>query len=355
MNPAVRCVCRAVVRASRKAPLTSQSVAVRQMHAFRPSVVLYKRKKATHESDAATTTSNQDDEFEEDSFDDTVTDEQYDLGNNASYADGSSRDALGVSLLSRQERFARYYAVLDAALDKQHADFKSNIPSLSLLDNLVKTTGTNDVDRLLDIVARWRRKGLPVRQSTSDLLLRKLSKMGEERLPQLIEVLSNGTKFGLQSIDARALDKAFIQLTAGQPAEQDRASTTEAEDQSPAQESDAGLQARVESANQLVQLERFYLDSTSAPRDPFGPLLALAPTLTLTNSSSTSQLESNVKTLLDDVKSHGANGLAKFISTLTPSSRQIVRQRLETIVEELIKANSADARWFKQVISVLEA
>ncbi|KAK4052840.1 hypothetical protein OIV83_002127 [Microbotryomycetes sp. JL201] len=326
---------------------------VRHLHAFRPSVVLYKRKKGAHES--AATAADELAEFEQDSFDDTVVDEQHDAAHqqtmyssSSSSGDGASRDALGVSLLSRQERFARYYSVLDAALARQYSDFKSNLPSWSLLANLVKTTGPNDVDRLLDVLERWRRKGLPVNRDTSDLLLRKLSKM-QDKWPQLVDVLSNGTKFGLQGLDPRALDKAFVRLT--EPA-QDSAGTSQTGGET-STELDAAVATQAESANQLVQLERFYLDGTNAPRDPLGPLLTLAPTLIVSNA--TSQFKADVKNLIDDVKSHGANGLGKFISTLCPTSRNVVKQRLDTIVQELIKANSADARWFKQVISVVEA
>ncbi|GAA5968448.1 hypothetical protein JCM11641_007641 [Rhodosporidiobolus odoratus] len=167
---------RAVQTASRPALLPPKPPAVRQLHAS--AISLKKQSKNQAVQDFA-------EEFEEDEFDD---DEVPPPSSNPSSTANT-----------RSERYDTYLAAVRSTLKQSQHYHKTHHPSQREIIRLVQQSSTETLPEVLEVVAKWRARGLqPISAKTAAVLARRLGEAAEQDGGKTgVEVLANRTKYGV--------------------------------------------------------------------------------------------------------------------------------------------------------------
>lgn len=264
------------------------------------------------------------DEFEEDIIED-------DLDESPPTPPSSLAGGNGKKGKDRSTLHAQVYSELSSVLSKSDFHLLSFTPSSRTLVSLIHATSRPELDSTLEIVAKWRSRGLAVPDSASQALLRKCCQAGVPE--RLLGVLRDRTTYGAQLVEVRDTDRVFRDLTAPNVSGEDTAL----------------LQQQVEQTRTLLDLIKFYIP---AANDAVGPIATLSLTALLANSplGGQQQLE-DLKPLVKQVKAIGMDKVVETFREVNPKTGVFLVGRTKIVARELEKAGLVeDAKWFGELL-----
>lgn len=116
--------------------------------------------------------------------------------------------------LTKPERRARDWAIasrsITAVLSQSQFALRSYLPSPRLLASLIRVAEPARLDASIDMLARWRRKDLPVPHGLLHVLIDRLIIAHEP--VRALEMLKDRTTYGLEIEDVREADWLFLEL-----------------------------------------------------------------------------------------------------------------------------------------------
>lgn len=224
-------------------------------------------------------------------------------------------------------KYQSFHRDLTTSYGLSNFALRSFLPSPKLIKGLIDTTQPEQLDETLEMVAKWRGKGLPLSQNATKSLVARCVKY--RRPSTMVDVFSNKTKYGVEISDIRQVDMLFNALC--HPARE------------AVEVAEGGKHPHVEEIYTLLALTRLYVPESTP--DAAGEIAALSLSVRM------GEVESErVKTLVKNLKGMGSEGLVEFINSLSGKRRDWVPRRVATIAEELEKAGDASsASWFRTV------
>ncbi|GAA5959175.1 hypothetical protein JCM21900_001416 [Sporobolomyces salmonicolor] len=327
-------ICIACVRSARPAirptPLPRLTASPRSLHAFAPSAPLLKKHAKQRQDDF-------EEEFEEDVIDDV--DEPAPSSPLASGTAGSG---------TRAAKYAEKLSPVEEVLSLPAFRLAAQRPSIRLLAAVLYSSSPADLPQTLEVVAKWRHKGLPVLNPRAvHVLVKRLSELPNEESAKAIEVLADRTKYGVEIVHVRLLYPLFAKFS--KPFPVIGAAAAEGEDAAPASEDAAALTQQANLCFDLLTLARKHTPTTTAS-DPFALLTTLAAALKAGEWDTP-----RVSELVAQVQRVGEEGLVQRAQEdFGKAKRTIVRFRAMRIAELMREKRHGELEWFAHLAETLE-
>lgn len=230
--------------------------------------------------------------------------------------------------LAKYESFTRS---LNAVYALSAFALRSALPSIKLLQGLIDATAPERLDDTLEMIAKWRGKGLPLGGDQMRSLVGRC--ISARRASAMVMVLKDKSKYGIEISEIRQVDAVFRNLSAF-PKETDEVVEGEKE-------------RLVEEIYTLLELTRLYVPESTP--DAAGEIAALS--LSVRGGEVDSE---RVTKLVKNLRGMGSEGLVEFVMSLSSKRRDWVTSRVKVVAGELEKAGQADnALWFAGIYSSL--
>ncbi|GAA5831978.1 hypothetical protein JCM11251_002770 [Rhodosporidiobolus azoricus] len=330
------------VRAAvRPTVLPAPRFAVRQLHSTSPLL----KKGGKKQAEAF-------DEFEEDNFEDDV-----DAELEASAATPIKTGA------SRSERFDKYRAVVQKTLATPDHTLKTTIPSQRELANLVAQASVEELPEALELLARWRAKGLaPLSDKTVTLLAQRLAQVVEEDGGvKGVEVFADRTTYGVDlPSDLKGLYPLFAKLSRPQSAARSPAPAAEAaepveaaEEATPSETPSPAAGSSSSSPSSLSFVSKLY-DTALLHQPTQTSTDALILLTTLSAFSRAGDFSSPLATqLVSQIQKTGEEALVQQARDVGRKWRYIVRMRSRVVAEAMREKAHPEVEWFSHLAESL--
>ncbi|GAA5879430.1 hypothetical protein JCM1840_007036 [Sporobolomyces johnsonii] len=333
-------ICITCVRSARPAlrptaALPRLTPSPRSLHAFAPSAPLLK-KQAKQRQDAF------EEEFEEDVIDD-VDEPAPSLSPSGPAGSGTRGDHR-----PRAEKYAEELSRVENILAQPTFSLASHRPSIRLLTRLIWYTSPATLSQTLEIVAKWRHKGLPVlNEAAVTALINRLSELPNEERAKAVEVLADRTKYNIDITHVRFLHSLFAKFS--QPVPVVAAAVAEGADAASASDDAAAFTQQANLCFDLLALARQHTPTTVAT-DP----LALLTTLSAAFKAGEWDTP-RVNELVAQVQRIGEAGLVqKMQKDMGKAKRTIVRYRAMRIATLMREKGHGELEWFAHLAETLE-
>ncbi|GAA5868322.1 hypothetical protein JCM8547_002153, partial [Rhodosporidiobolus lusitaniae] len=296
----------------------------------------------------------EEDDFVEDSFEDDVDAAQEFTPSSSTSSSSSPHSS------DRATRYAKFLAVAQKTLRQPDHHLATHIPSQRILVNLAQQSSVEDLPETLDVLAKWRARGLgPVGEKATTFLLKRLAQRAEEDGGvKAVEVISDRTKYGVDvPEDLKALYPLFQRLSRPQTAPEPAAAVTEpaeGEETAAAAPSETPSSSPAPASSSNVDLIFSLYNTallhhpTSASRDP---LLLLS---TLTAAARAGKLSSpRVSALVSATQKTGEDALVEQTRQMGKKGRDLVRMRSRVVAQKMREEKHLEVEWFAHLAESL--
>ncbi|GAA5886320.1 hypothetical protein JCM6882_001602 [Rhodosporidiobolus microsporus] len=282
-------------------------------------------------------------EFEEDNFEDDV--------------DAELEASAGTPIqtgASRSERFDKFRAVVQKTLAQPDHKLTTKVPSQRELANLFGQAAVDDLPEALELLARWRAKGLaPMSEKTVRLLAQRLSQVAElDGGAKGVEVFADRTTYGVDlPADLKGLYPLFAKLSRPQPAPSAAPAAAEpvegseeAAVETPAAETPASSSP---SASSLL----FKLYDTAALHQSSATSSdALILLTTLSAAARSGDLSTpRAAALVAQIQKAGEDALVQQTKRIGGKWRDVVRMRSRVVAQAMREQGHDEVEWFSHL------
>ncbi|GAA5935202.1 hypothetical protein JCM10213_000676 [Rhodosporidiobolus nylandii] len=257
---------------------------------------------------------------------------------------------------TRAERFQRFLFAANNTVSLPTHQLRSKAPSQREIHNVLIQSSPEDLPAALEVIAKWRARGLqPMSEKTVALLARKLAAAAElDGGKTGVDVFTDRTRYGADvPADLSGLYGLFAKLSKPQvAAEAPAAVEPAAEGAEEAVESTPSSSSSSPSAADLA----YSLYSTSLlhrPAETASNALVLLSTLAaLARAGEVSSSRS--AQLISQVQAAGEDALVAQAQALPRRWKDIVRMRSKAVADEMRTKEHAEVEWFAHLAESLQ-